>query len=226
MLFLTGLGDSAHRFDAMARNFTDRFHVIGLTRRGQGQSDKPDTGYDTATLANDSKGFLDALKIKRANLIGHSLAGDEMTLFASVHPSYVARLVYMDAAYDRARSYELVRKAGLPDPSFPTQSITALEKASRNFHPDYTKVHAPALGFFVVYDSAPVSADMDQATRSRIEAYYRDYGKAYTNEQIALFRKTLRASRVVELHDADHYIFRDPKYQAQVREEIRIFLAQ
>ena len=36
LLFLTGLGDSAHSFDHLAVGFTDRFHVLGLTRRGRG----------------------------------------------------------------------------------------------------------------------------------------------------------------------------------------------
>jgi alpha-beta hydrolase superfamily lysophospholipase len=58
LLFLTGLGDSAHRFDEFASNFVDRFHVLGLTRRGQAESGTPPDGYDTSTLADDVKGFL------------------------------------------------------------------------------------------------------------------------------------------------------------------------
>jgi pimeloyl-ACP methyl ester carboxylesterase len=224
LLFLTGLGDSAHRFDEFASNFVDRFHVLGLTRRGQAESGTPPDGYDTSTLADDVKGFLDALKITRANIVGHSIAGDEMTLLAGRHPEHVGKLVYMDAAYDRARSYELVRKAKLPDPSFSSESIAAIERQSRAFHPDYSKVRAPALGFFVVYDSAPVTADMDAATRGRIESFYRDFGKAFTDEQIRLFRTTLRNAQVVELHGADHYIFQDPRHRAKVVEETRAFL--
>jgi len=34
----------------MAPKFTDRFHVLALTRRGFGESDKPETGYDIATF--------------------------------------------------------------------------------------------------------------------------------------------------------------------------------
>ena len=224
LLFLTGLGDSAHRFDEFASSFVDRFHVLGLTRRGQAESGKPSNGYDTSTLAGDVKGFLDALKIKRVNIVGHSIAGDEMTLLAGRYHDSVAKLVYMDAAYDRARSYELVRKAGLPDPSFSSESIAAIERQSRTFHPDYAKVRAPALGFFVVYDSAPVTADMDTPTRGRIEAFYRDFGKAFTDEQIRLFRTTLKNAQVVELHDAHHYLFEDPKHKATVIEQTRAFL--
>ena len=62
LLFLTGLGDSAHSFDHLAVGFTDRFHVLGLTRRGQGESDKPSSGYDPRSLAEDIRAFLDVMK--------------------------------------------------------------------------------------------------------------------------------------------------------------------
>src|SRR5688572_1570380 len=65
LLFLTGAGASAREFDSLAQNFTDRFCVIGLTRRGQGQSEAPASGYDTDTLVEDIKHFLDAMKLSR-----------------------------------------------------------------------------------------------------------------------------------------------------------------
>src|SRR4051794_16105515 len=33
MVLLTGLGDNAHVYDQFAQQFTDDFHVIGITRR-------------------------------------------------------------------------------------------------------------------------------------------------------------------------------------------------
>lgn len=38
MVLLTGLGDNAHVYDDFANQFTDRFHVYGITRRGFGRS--------------------------------------------------------------------------------------------------------------------------------------------------------------------------------------------
>jgi non-heme chloroperoxidase len=107
MLFLHGLGDTPHIFDDLAPKFTNQFRVLALTRRGHGQSEKPETGYDTGTLVEDVRQFLDALTIKRVILVGHSLAGDELTRFAGVHPDRVIKLVYLDAAADRARFREL-----------------------------------------------------------------------------------------------------------------------
>ena len=53
ILFLPGFNDTAHVYDHFAPRFTDRFHVVGLTRRGVGESDKPKDGYDTSTRVED-----------------------------------------------------------------------------------------------------------------------------------------------------------------------------
>src|SRR5271168_172179 len=59
MVLLTGSGDNAHVYDYFAFQFTDFFHVIGITRRGWMPSsqppakDPPRTGYDVETRAAD-----------------------------------------------------------------------------------------------------------------------------------------------------------------------------
>ncbi len=69
VLLLSGFGNDAHIFDEFATKFTDKFHVIGLTRRGFGETDKPKNGYDTKTRVEDIHKFLDALKIKKAHIL-------------------------------------------------------------------------------------------------------------------------------------------------------------
>src|SRR5258708_10230354 len=126
VLFLAGLGDSAHIFDDIAPEFTGHFHVLGLTRRGQGQSEAPESGYDTATLAEDIYQFLNTMHIERVTLIGHSLAGDEITYFAGKYPERVDRLIYFDANYDAADDNALIDTLPIPYPSSEKhrQSIT------------------------------------------------------------------------------------------------------
>ena len=41
MVLLAGLGDNAHVYDQFAHQFTDRFHVIGITRRASGARASP-----------------------------------------------------------------------------------------------------------------------------------------------------------------------------------------
>jgi pimeloyl-ACP methyl ester carboxylesterase len=100
ILFLAGAGHTAHVYDDLAPRFTDRFRVLALTRRGHGDSDQPEAGYDTDTLVEDIRQFLDGQGIPRVHLAGHSFAGTELTRFASLYPEQVGRLVYLDAAYD------------------------------------------------------------------------------------------------------------------------------
>jgi non-heme chloroperoxidase len=119
ILFLHGLGDTAHIFDDLAPKFTNQFRVLGLTWRGHGQSEKPDTGYDTATLVEDIRQFLDALKVERVILAGHSVAGDQLTRFAGMHSNRVLKLVYLDAASDRAGLPEIHKQ--VPVELFPSK---------------------------------------------------------------------------------------------------------
>ncbi len=101
VVFLAGLGNTAHAFDDFAPRLTDKFHVVALTRRGFGESSHPSSGYDTPRLVEDIRQVLDTLGLSRVTLVGHSIAGEEMTLFAAQYPDRVAKLVYLDAAYDR-----------------------------------------------------------------------------------------------------------------------------
>jgi pimeloyl-ACP methyl ester carboxylesterase len=129
LVFLAGLGNTAHAFDDFAPAFTDRFHVIALTRRGFGESDHPATGYDTPRLVADIAAVLDSLHLPRVSFVGHSIAGEEMTRFAATYPRRVDKLVYLDAAYDRVRANELFDAApivpGLPAPPSPRAEDTA-----------------------------------------------------------------------------------------------------
>ena len=104
IVLLPGLTDTAHIFDDLAPYFRRDYPTYALTRRGCGDSDKSASGdYSTGSRVGDLAGFLDDLKTKKVILIGHSLAGDEMTAFAAKYPTRVAALVYLEAAYDRSQ---------------------------------------------------------------------------------------------------------------------------
>ena len=102
IVLLAGGGNTAHVFDDFAPPLTARYHVYGITRRGYGVSSKPTTGHSVDRLADDLCAVIDALKIERPVLVGHSVAGDELSSMGSRHAERIAGLVYLDAAYDRA----------------------------------------------------------------------------------------------------------------------------
>jgi pimeloyl-ACP methyl ester carboxylesterase len=105
LILLPGNGDTAHVFDAFALNFTGKHHVYGITRRGFGQSSKPlptDANYDADRLGDDVLAVIDALKLDRPVLAGHSLGGEELSSVGTRHPERVSGLIYLDASYDYA----------------------------------------------------------------------------------------------------------------------------
>jgi non-heme chloroperoxidase len=131
IVFLPGLGNTAHAFDDFAPRFTDRFHCIALTRRGFGESDHPTEGYDTPRLVEDIRAALDALKLDRVILVGHSIAGEEMTRFAATYPGRVDRLVYLDAAYDRIDADSMFQEVFPVPPNVPVRPTpTAADTAT------------------------------------------------------------------------------------------------
>ena len=102
IVLLTGLGNTAAVFDDLAPRLTANHRVIGLTRRGFGPSTITADGYDVPTRVADDLAALDALGIDRALLVGHSIAGDELTGIAQTRPDLPVGLVYLDAAFDRS----------------------------------------------------------------------------------------------------------------------------
>jgi pimeloyl-ACP methyl ester carboxylesterase len=105
LVLLSGLGNTAHVFDDFAPKLTSEYHVYGITRRGYGASSAPapDTdNYSADRLGDDVLAVLDALKLNRPVLVGHSIAGEELSSIGSRHPERVAGLIYLDAAYGHA----------------------------------------------------------------------------------------------------------------------------
>jgi pimeloyl-ACP methyl ester carboxylesterase len=100
LVLVHGLTDSPHIFDDLAPGLRDRFHVVAYARRGHGHSDAPPGPYNQETLVDDLRQLLDRLAIARANLLGWSMGGNEITEFAGRYPDRVAGLVYLEAGYD------------------------------------------------------------------------------------------------------------------------------
>ena len=105
LVFLAGTGDTAHSFDTFAPKFTGQDHVYGITRRGFGVSSNPapvNGNYSSDRLGDDVLAVMQALGIERPVLVGHSMAGEELSSVGSRFPGKVAGLIYLDAASSRA----------------------------------------------------------------------------------------------------------------------------
>jgi pimeloyl-ACP methyl ester carboxylesterase len=100
LVLLAGSGLSGHVYDELAPKLAAFSHVYAITRRGFGNSSQPAGGYDEQRLADDVLRVLDTLEIRAPVLVGHSMAGGEMTTLSSGHPDRVSGLVYLDALGD------------------------------------------------------------------------------------------------------------------------------
>jgi non-heme chloroperoxidase len=100
VVLLAGSGNTAHVFDDFAPKLSQFCHVYGITRRGFGASTHPDSGYDQQRLADDVLQVLDALKLIKPVVAGHSMSGEELTTLGDEHSDRLAGLVYLDATSD------------------------------------------------------------------------------------------------------------------------------
>ena len=105
LVLLSGLGDTAHVFDTLAPKFSVKYHVYGITRRGFGLSDTPQIvwqNYSADRLGDDVIAVLQQLRLERPILLGHSIAGEELSSIGSRFPQRVAGLIYLEAGYPYA----------------------------------------------------------------------------------------------------------------------------
>jgi 3-oxoadipate enol-lactonase len=97
LVLLHGLGGGAAGWDGVAPAFARHRRVYALDLRGHGRSNWPGD-YSVELMEADVLGFLDALKLDRVDLIGHSLGGLVGYLLAGDHPERVGRLILEDVA--------------------------------------------------------------------------------------------------------------------------------
>lgn len=236
LLFIAGSGDNAHAFDELAPAFVDRFRVLALTRRGFGESDKPETGYDVATLTDDVRRFLDAKGIESASLVGHSAGGNELIELAVRHPQRVSRLVFLDAAYDRRDLPMVEAEDPLFEPPWPDvpgsqRPLKDRIKAEYFKHmdlyaPDFAGITAPALSYYVMIATHPgLTAEADEGTRQQAQAFVERVIQPRMLRDIGRFRSDVARGEVVVLHGTHHYFFEDPAQRLEVVRDMRAFLS-
>jgi len=95
-------GSDAHVFDEFAPKFTRSHHVYGISQQGFGKSSAPEptaSNYTADHLADGILALLGQLNINLPVLVGHSLAGEELSSIGSRYPQRVAGLIYLDAGY-------------------------------------------------------------------------------------------------------------------------------
>ena len=134
VVLLAGGGNTAHIFDEFATKLTASYHVYGITRRGFGASGFSATDDPADRLGDDVLAVIDAVELKRPVLVGHSIAGAELSSIANRHPDRVAGLVYVDAAYsyafDNGKGADVMEMQRLKAPPAPSPGSADLASFS------------------------------------------------------------------------------------------------
>ncbi len=95
MILLHGLCAGADTWQDTMNHFEGRFRVLAYDARGHGQSgmpDKPDA-YSQAIMVQDLADFMEARKIQKAILVGHSMGAGVSLNFALQYPDRCLKLV-------------------------------------------------------------------------------------------------------------------------------------
>lgn len=239
---------SSHVYDTFAPKLTDQFHVYGVTRRGIGASDRPASGYSVPQSTADLLDVFDALRLRQVLLVGHSCAGQVLTMFAAQHGDRLRGLVYLDGATDptvtpadvgvpmpdlgslpRAASERRARTWTYPRPVEQEHLDPVIRKAitvDARMKPDYSKVRVPVLA---MYQAQPPFEEVaggysirNEQERAALRQEYAATRALYTRWQQDL-RAGAPTARIVELPGANLFMFLSN--EADVLRELRSFAA-
>ncbi len=164
VVLLAGGGNTAHIFDDFAPKLTAHCHVYGITRRGFGASGFAEPQVGAERLGADVLAVMDALKLERPVLVGHSFAGAELSAVANSHPERIAGLVYLEAAYsyafDNGKGANVMELQGIhaPQPPGPSEADEASFNALAKYYERVNGFRFPEAELRQQRDSTPAGA--------------------------------------------------------------------
>ncbi len=98
IVLLHGFPETSNAWRKVMPALAEHYTVIAPDLRGFGASDRPDTGYDKRTIAEDVHQLVHQLGLGPINLVSHDVGMMVGYAYASAYPSEVKRLVLMEAA--------------------------------------------------------------------------------------------------------------------------------
>jgi pimeloyl-ACP methyl ester carboxylesterase len=101
VILIHGFGGSMWQWEYQQEVLAAHHRVITLDLLGSGLSDKPDIEYRPDQILSSFRGFMDALGISRATLIGNSMGAGLAIGMALSHPERVDQLVLISGFPDR-----------------------------------------------------------------------------------------------------------------------------
>ena len=93
IILIHGFGGSMWQWEYQQHTLSQHFRVLTLDLPGAGLSDKPEIDYRPDQMLDFFVGFMDAVKIPQATLVGNSMGAGLAIGMALTHPTRVAKLV-------------------------------------------------------------------------------------------------------------------------------------
>jgi pimeloyl-ACP methyl ester carboxylesterase len=242
IVLLTGSGNTAHVYDDFASKLSTTFHVYGITRRGFGASSHADFGYSDQRLADDVVQVLYSLRIVAPVLVGHSMAGAELTTIGSQHSDQLAGLVYLDAVLDHVRDdaeYAVIRKklpeamlrncyqvnadGSMGDYKTAESVFNAIDAGVRKR--DYSGVRVPVLAIVTLPGPAGNLMGGHYQPKNEEERVAMDESfktvVRYIKRSEERLQSEVPGARIIEMPGADHHVFLSD--ETDVLRELRKF---
>ncbi len=93
VVLIEGLGSQLQSWATQVPIYSEHYKVVVFDNRGAGKSDKPEAGYSTQDMAQDTASLMDELGIESAHIVGKSMGGMIGQWLAINHPEKVQKLV-------------------------------------------------------------------------------------------------------------------------------------
>jgi pimeloyl-ACP methyl ester carboxylesterase len=154
VILVHGFTDNARDWVPLVPYLDPSWRLILVDLRGHGQSSKPECCYHRLDFAYDLKLLMDALNIRKADIVGHSLGSVVCQTFAEEWPDRVGRVV-------------LISSTGGPRPGSPAR------KPTFDFASEIRKLKEPIdpdSPFMVEWWASPKPVDPDFIRRQRKDA--------------------------------------------------------
>ena len=97
LVFLHGVTDSWHSFERVLPLLPPTVRAFAVSQRGHGGSSRPESGYRFSDMSGDLRGFMDAMGLGTAIIVGHSMGASVAQRFVVDHPDRVSAVVLMGA---------------------------------------------------------------------------------------------------------------------------------
>jgi pimeloyl-ACP methyl ester carboxylesterase len=96
VILIHGFGGSMWQWEHQQQALSQHFRVLTLDLPGAGLSDKPEIDYRPDQILDFFVGFMEAVTIPHATLVGNSMGAGLAIGMALTHPARVAKLVLID----------------------------------------------------------------------------------------------------------------------------------